>query len=158
MDLSIGALARHTGVKIPTIRFYEAIGLLPVPPRAANNRRRYGPEAERRLRFIRHARALGFEVPAIRDLLALADQPQKACADVDAITRTHLSDIDQKIAQLTALRQEIARMVETPCDGIVSSCRVIDALADHGKCIHEAHYSIPGAAGASPPSRTLRSM
>ena len=68
--LAIGDLARQTGVKVPTIRYYEDIGLLPAAPRTESNRRQYDGRAVRRLKFIRHARELGFEVEAIRELLA----------------------------------------------------------------------------------------
>ena len=79
--LPIGILAKETGVKIPTIRFYENIGLLPEPDRADNNRRTYGPDSVRRLRFIRHARELGFEIDAIRQLLDMAGDPDRCCGE-----------------------------------------------------------------------------
>jgi DNA-binding transcriptional MerR regulator len=71
----IGEAARQSGVKAPTIRYYEQIGLLPAPPRSEGNRRQYDTGDLRRLAFIRHARELGFEIDAIRALLALQDQP-----------------------------------------------------------------------------------
>lgn len=76
--MAIGGLSRKTGVKVPTIRYCESVGLLPVPQRSERNRRLYGPKAVDRLRFIRYARELGFEVGAIRELLGLAEQPQRA--------------------------------------------------------------------------------
>ncbi len=69
---SIGVFSRETGVKVTTIRFYEQIGLLPSPSRTDSNGRTYGPDDLKWLRFIRHARELGFEVDAIRQLLAPA--------------------------------------------------------------------------------------
>jgi DNA-binding transcriptional MerR regulator len=136
--LPIGALSRETGVKVPTIRFYESIGLLPEPDRAENNRRTYGPEAVRRLRFIRHARELGFEVDAIRQLLAMAQDPDQCCGAAHEITRAHLNEIDDKIARLTALRDELQAMVA--CDNRrVAECRIIEVLADHRQCRHERH-------------------
>ncbi|MFX8672475.1 MerR family transcriptional regulator, partial [Acinetobacter baumannii] len=68
-DVAIGEAARQSGVKVPTIRYYEQIGLLPAPPRSEGNRRLYGTADLRRLAFIRHARELGFEVGSIRTLL-----------------------------------------------------------------------------------------
>jgi DNA-binding transcriptional MerR regulator len=127
--LAIGTLARRTGVKVPTIRYYESIGLLPAPERTGSNRRAYGAEAERRLRFIRHARELGFEVATIRQLLELADQPDRSCAEVDSIARAHLSDIESKIARLKALRSEVRRMIDQCARGRISNCRVIEVLA-----------------------------
>jgi DNA-binding transcriptional MerR regulator len=139
MTLPIGGLSRQTGVKVPTIRYYEEIGLLPAAPRTESNRRLYGEEAVRRLRFIRHARELGFEVEAIRQLLALADQPERPCVEVDGIARAHLAEIDDRIARLTALRAEVGRMTECSAHGRVGDCRVIQVLADHGLCGHSHH-------------------
>lgn len=135
----IGALARRTGVKVPTIRYYESIGLLPAPPRTDSNRRTYGADAERRLGFIRHARALGFEVEAIRQLLALAGEPQQACGAADAIARAHLADIEEKIARLESLKAELRHMIDACAQGRIAECRVIEALADHGRCVHDSH-------------------
>ena len=75
-DISIGELARRSGVKVATIRYYEQAGLAPVPVRTDGRQRRYGPAAVGRLNFIRNARELGFEVSAVRELLALSEQPQ----------------------------------------------------------------------------------
>ena len=75
--MPIGRLAAETGVKVPTIRYYESVDLLPAPLRTGSNRRTYNEQDVRRLNFIRHARELGFEVDAIRELLALADEPQR---------------------------------------------------------------------------------
>ena len=80
-DLPIGALSERTGVKVPTIRYYEQAGLMPPAARTEANRRTYSVQDVDRLRFIRHARELGFEVDAIRQLLGLADQPDRSCAD-----------------------------------------------------------------------------
>jgi DNA-binding transcriptional MerR regulator len=79
----IGKAAQHTGVKVPTIRYYEQIGLLPAPPRSDGNRRYFNDSDLRRLAFIRHARELGFEIDAIRTLLVLADTPEQPCATAD---------------------------------------------------------------------------
>ncbi|MBB3930631.1 DNA-binding transcriptional MerR regulator [Kaistia hirudinis] len=137
--ISIGAVSRETGIKVPTIRYYEDIGLLPAPDRTESNRRTYDAQSIQRLRFIRHARDLGFEVEAIRQLLDLSDQPDRSCAEVDVIARAHLSEIDDKIARLTALRSEVKRMVEEGEHGRVAQCRVIEVLGDHAGCLHERH-------------------
>ncbi len=137
--ISIGAVAKATGVKVPTIRYYEDVGLLPVADRTDSNRRTYDSATIQRLRFIRHARDLGFAVEAIRQLLDLSDQPDRSCTDVDVIARLHLADIDEKIARLTALRREVKRMVDEGEHGRVAECRVIEVLGDHDACLHEAH-------------------
>lgn len=135
-DVSIGAAARASGVKVPTIRFYEQIGLLSAPPRTEGNRRLYGQADLRRLAFIRHARELGFEVDAIRALLALQDEPGQSCAAADEIARSHLAEVERRLASLTALRKELKRMITECSHGKVGECRVIEVLADHGECHH----------------------
>jgi DNA-binding transcriptional MerR regulator len=137
--LTIGTLAKQTGVKIPTIRYYESIGLLPEAPRTDSNRRTYDGRSVRRLRFIRHARELGFEVEAIRQLLAMADDPGQPCREADLLARTHLAEIESRIARLEALRDEVRRMVEGCAQDQVRSCHVIEVLADHAHCLHDRH-------------------
>ncbi len=139
--LSISRAAKASGVKSPTIRFYEQIGLLPPPPRTQGNRRAYSDGDVRRLAFIRHARELGFEIDAIRALLVLQDQPEQSCQAADEIARARLGDVERKIASLTALRKELERMVAGCAHGKVAECRVIEILADHGECRHHQHAS-----------------
>jgi DNA-binding transcriptional MerR regulator len=138
-DVAIGGLSAATGVKVPTIRYYETVGLLPKPSRTESNRRLYGDDAVRRLRFIRHARELGFEVDDIRQLLDLTDQPDRACQEVDAIAQRHLAEIESRIRRLNALKREVARMIKECAKGSVSECRIIDALAHHEHCMHDKH-------------------
>lgn len=138
-DVAIGEAARQSGVKVPTIRYYEEIGLLPAPPRSEGNRRLYDASDLSRLAFIRHARELGFEVEAIRTLLALQDNPNQSCATADAIAKARLIEVEQRIASLTALKAELERMVSECACGHVADCRVIETLADqthrHGKLV-----------------------
>lgn len=134
MDLTIGDLSRRTNVKVPTIRYYEQIGLLPEPPRSEGGQRRYGARQVDRLNFIRHARELGFEVDDIRELLAMTEQPQASCHQADSIALAHLAEVDRRIASLQALRGELSRMVEECGHGRVCDCRIIEALADHSLC------------------------
>jgi DNA-binding transcriptional MerR regulator len=138
-EVPIGGAARASGVKVPTIRYYEQIGLLPAAPRTDSNRRLYGESDVRRLAFIRHARELGFEVEAIRTLLDLQDHPTHSCADADAIAAMRLDEVESRIAKLNALKDELKRMVECGRHGRVRDCRVIEVLADHDKCVHPAH-------------------
>lgn len=135
--ISIGKLARETGVKVPTIRYYESVELLPAPVRTESNRRTYDAQDVRRLSFIRHARELGFEVEAIRELLVLGEELQRPCAEVDAIAWAHLADIDNKIARLKLLRTEVKRMLGECARGRIRECRVIEVLASHTECLGE---------------------
>ena len=135
-SVSIGKAADHSGVKVPTIRYYEQIGLLPPSPRTEGNRRLYDRADLRRLTFIRHARELGFDIEAIRTLLTLQDKPDQSCAAADLVARARLADVNQRLASLTALKAELERMVVGCSHGKVAECRVIEVLADHGQCKH----------------------
>lgn len=126
--IPIGELSRQTGVKVPTIRYYEQVGLMPAPIRTEGKQRRYGAAEISRLNFIRHARELGFEVEAIRELLEMNAQPDRSCADVDALTRRHLAEVDRRIARLIAMRGELQRMLDECGQGRVCECRVIEVL------------------------------
>jgi Cu(I)-responsive transcriptional regulator len=136
---TIGAVAKRTGLKIPTIRFYEAEGLLPAPPRTESGRRLYGDNALQRLAFIRHARQLGFELDQIRALLDLADHPERPCASADAIARDNLAAVQARLKKLRALEKELKRMVAACQGGAAESCRIIEVLSDHGLCEGDAH-------------------
>ncbi|MHB1110632.1 MAG: MerR family transcriptional regulator, partial [Devosia sp.] len=131
---AIGKAAERSGVKVPTIRYYEQIGLLSARERTDGNRRLYGEAEISRLAFIRHARELGFEQDAIRTLIQLQDEPDQSCADADAIARTRLEDVRRRIASLRGLEAELQRMADGCKHGHVETCRVIEVLADHGKC------------------------
>ena len=137
--MAIGEAARQSGVKVATIRYYEQIGLLAAPQRTDGNRRQYGPEDVRRLAFIRHGRELGFEVDAIRTLLALQDDPNQTCETADAIAKARLVEVEQRIASLTALKVELEVMIEGCSRGRLAECCVIGVLADHGRCLHQKH-------------------
>ncbi len=131
---SIGKLAALTGVKVPTIRFYEQIGIMPAPERTASDRRVYDDAALRRLSFIRHARDLGFDLDSIRSLLDLADAPDRPCGEANAIAERHLAVVIEKIARLEALKTELSRMTAECAGGRVSGCKVIEVLHDHDRC------------------------
>lgn len=135
----IGEAARQSGVKVPTIRYYEEIGLLPSPPRSEGNRRHYQPADLHRLAFIRHARELGFEIEAIRALVTLQDDPNQPCGTADMIAKARLAEVEHRLRSLTALKAELEVMVEGCRHGRVATCRVIEVLADHGQCQHPHH-------------------
>jgi DNA-binding transcriptional MerR regulator len=132
--MKIGELASATGTKVETVRFYEKIGLMPQPARTSGNYRSYGERHRQRLGFIRHARGLGFDIPEIRSLLDLADQPDRDCAEADRIASGHLAAVEAKIARLEALRGELRRMVRTCRGGRAATCLVLETIADHGRC------------------------
>jgi|TARA_B100001540_G_C15774077_1_gene627798 Cu(I)-responsive transcriptional regulator len=127
--LMIGQLARQTGTKVETIRFYEKNGLLPAPSRTDGNYRAYEPGHLSRLSFIRRARELGFSLDRIREFLKLADDRSQSCAAVDAIAREHRKEVERKIEDLTALKSELDRMIDQCGCGLVADCRIIESLS-----------------------------
>ena len=136
---SIGKLGQAAGVKVPTIRYYEEIGLLPEAERNAGNQRLYGQKTLERLSFIRHARDLGFTLEAIRDLLSLCDNPDQSCAAADAIAKQQLHAVIFRIKMLKVLQKELENMVDQCANGNVSDCKVISVLGDHSLCLNENH-------------------
>lgn len=146
---SIGKLSMATGVKVPTIRYYEEIGLLPEAERSAGNQRLYGQAAQDRLAFIRHARELGFPLEDIRELLSLSDRPDMPCAAADVIATRQLAAVRDRILRLQALEQELSRMLAQCAHGTISDCRVIEVLSDHGNCLHVDHGNSDGRSNGS---------
>jgi DNA-binding transcriptional MerR regulator len=133
-ELSIGELSRVTGVKVPTIRYYEDIGLMSEPPRTEGGQRRYSSGARDRLGFIAHAREMGFPLEAIRSLIDLSEHPEKPCAGADAIAEARLSEVNARIDRLMRLKGELERMLEGHRTGKAADCRIIEVLGDHSKC------------------------
>ncbi|KEO55038.1 MerR family transcriptional regulator [Thioclava pacifica DSM 10166] len=140
---SIGELARRTGTKVQTIRYYEQIGLMPEPGRTAGGQRRYGDAELDRLSFIRHARQLGFSLDAIRELLDLSDNPDRPCDEANAIAARQLQEVELRIVRLEALKQELARMVQECSGGRTADCRVLHVLKDHTECLTD-HDAVGG--------------
>jgi DNA-binding transcriptional MerR regulator len=138
MFFSIGDLARQTGVKIPTIRYYESRGLLDAPQRSAGNQRRYGQRELERLGFIRHARDLGFSLEAIAQLIELQNHPDRSCKAATQIAQGQLDAVRQKIRRLRALETELERITEgCTGEGVLRECYVLASLADHDLCRHD---------------------
>ena len=127
---SIGELARASGCKAETIRYYERIGLLPTPDRQPSGYRAYGDADVRRLRFVRHGRALGFPIDAIRELLALADRPNRDCAAADRLCSAQLAEVREKIQALRRLEAELTRILDQCRGGRIADCRVIETLSE----------------------------
>jgi DNA-binding transcriptional MerR regulator len=128
-QFTIGQLARQTNCKIPTIRYYEQIGLLPAPRRSPSNQRIYGPRHLARLTFIRQCRDLGFSQPSVRELLDLAEHPDLSCDAVTRIARSHFDEVEHRIARLSSLKAQLGRIIESCAGGRVENCRIMEALA-----------------------------
>lgn len=145
VSMPIGVLARSVGCKVQTIRYYETIGLLPAARRTAGAQRRYGETHRQKLVFIRHARELGFPLPAVRELLTLADQRESECAQADRVARRHLESVNRRIAMLDSLRAELELMLTHGHGNRIRDCRVIATLADHRLCTQVHHTEASGS-------------
>ena len=135
---SIGELSKRTKVKVPTIRYYEEMGLLAEAERTRGNQRRYDKAGLERLSFIRHARDLGFSIEAISSLIELQDHPDRSCSAASQIASSHLADVRDKIKRLKLLEKELSR-ISSGCDGngLSENCYVLASLADHDLCSME---------------------
>ncbi|MFA8444044.1 helix-turn-helix domain-containing protein [Yoonia sp.] len=135
---SIGELSKRTNVKVPTIRYYEEMGLLAEAERTSGNQRRYDKAGLERLSFIRHARDLGFSIEAILSLIELQEHPDRSCQAATEIATSQLTDVRAKIKRLRALEKELARMSKgCEGDGVSEDCYVLASLADHKLCNRE---------------------
>jgi Cu(I)-responsive transcriptional regulator len=128
--MSIGELAKATGVKVVTIRYYEQVKVMPAPARTKGNYRAYKQEHLHRLQFIRRCRELGFTLDQLRDLLRLCSQVEQECAGVDRITARHLKEIEQRVADLRRLAAEL-RSIKNRCSGKgrIADCPILEALS-----------------------------
>lgn len=125
--IPIGELSRRTGCNIETIRYYERIGVLPVPHRRGRYRS-YEPADVRRLSFVRRARELGFPIDAVRALLTLAGGGQASCSQARDLAETHLGDVRAKIADLRRMEQVLNDTVRA-CDvGDNAVCPLLETL------------------------------
>jgi len=106
--LTIGQVAKQAGVGVETIRFYEREGLIDDPRRHASGYREYAPDVVHRIRFIRHAKELGFTLREIRELLELRVEPDRKCGDVLELAQVKIADIDERIRKLKKMRRALA--------------------------------------------------
>lgn len=129
--LTIGRLARRAGVGIDTVRFYERARLLPKPVRTASGYRTYSDADVERLRFIRRAKALGFSLEEISELLALS-AGKGGRAAVKSLAERRLRDLDRKIAELSVMRDTLSHYAHR-CSGhgALEGCPIIEAVLAH---------------------------
>lgn len=126
--MTIGQLARRSGVTPRAIRYYERLGLIQSPLRSESNYRLFDADAVERLRFISKCRALGFSIAEITDLLRIMDNPDHTCAQVEDLTKRHLDLVDAKLQSLIEMRVTLTQAL-TRCSGRdVPDCAVLDLL------------------------------
>jgi MerR family copper efflux transcriptional regulator len=129
MAMTSGQLAKRCAVGVETLRFYEREGLLAKPARTGSGYRQYPAEAVERVRFIRRAQLLGFQLKDIKEMLALSENPDAGSHDVREKVVAKLADIEGRIKDLEAMRAELSRLVAA-CDGTgpASDCPIIAAI------------------------------
>jgi len=129
--MKIGDLAKRAGAGIDTARFYEREGLLPQPHRQASGYRQYQPSDVARLRFIRRAKALGFTLSEIRELLALSGRREEDMAGLKVAATEKLADVENKLEELTRIRDGLRTLVAScPGHGALDQCPILNALAE----------------------------
>ncbi|CAP41352.1 Cd(II)/Pb(II)-responsive transcriptional regulator [Bordetella petrii] len=127
--MKIGALAALAGCPVPTIRFYEAEGLLQAPSRAINNYRNYGDQHADRLAFIMRCRSLDMSHAEIRVLIQLQNEPHRPCDEVNDLLDAHLRLVEQRIVELTALRKQLHAIRSICAGGIcIGDCGALESL------------------------------
>jgi MerR family mercuric resistance operon transcriptional regulator len=126
--IPIGELSRRTGCNIETIRYYERIGLMPVPPRRGRYHS-YGRGDVDRLGFVRRARELGFTLDEVRALFGLSAGGQASCSEARNLAATHLKDVRDRISDLKRMERVLAETVRACEAGDDSGCPLIAALS-----------------------------
>ena len=129
MNFPIGTLSAETGVNIETIRYYEKIGLIPVPPRTEGRQRVYDRTHLKRLTFVRRGRELGFSLDEIRALLGLVRGGDLSCAEVKALTEQHVADIRRKVKDLKKLERVLSELAARCRGNSVPDCPILEALS-----------------------------
>jgi MerR family copper efflux transcriptional regulator len=160
-SLTIGELAERTGCTVPTIRYYEEIGLIPAAKRRSSGHRFYDATYQELLLFIRRGRDFGFSIEQVRELVALSQTDQRNCFETLEITRAHLQAVRAKLAELRALESSLARFAascEATCaGGPAAKCTIlkepdVSSTAPKGGCCQGGVVSHnPGQTAASAP-------
>ncbi|MEI8572894.1 Cu(I)-responsive transcriptional regulator [Methylomonas sp. LW13] len=126
--MNISQAAKMTGVSAKMIRHYEGIGLIRKSVRTASGYRTYNDTDLQVLRMIKRARGLGFSLEQIRDLVSLWQDPVRVSADVKALAQSHVEDLNRRIAELTEMRDILARLAQTCSGDNKPDCPIIDIL------------------------------
>jgi len=135
--MTIGQVAKHAGVGVETVRFYERTGLLDAPPRRASGYRQYAPDVVRRIQFIQRAKDLGFSLREISELLSLRVAPDTTCAEVKQRAEAKIADIEAKLSDLQRMQEALVHLAAA-CSGSgpTSHCPILDALESQEATVH----------------------
>jgi DNA-binding transcriptional MerR regulator len=155
-QLTIGALASGANTNVPTIRYYEEIGLLPNAARAANGHRYYSEADLSRLRFIKRCRDFGFPIDRVRELVQLFEDGDRACVEVRDVAKAHLGMVREKLAELRQLERSLAGFVASCdaacCTGPTRDCSIIEDLSSSKPEILSAGKAAPKRGSAAAPN------
>lgn len=131
--LTIGKIAKQTGVTVAAVRFYERQGLIAPPRRTPAGYRQYPPDTVKRVLFIRRAKEAGFSLKDIGELLHLRRDPRTSCADIRRRTERKIEEIDQKLADLGQIRRSLEQLVAQCRDDMtLTDCPILEALEPDG--------------------------
>ncbi len=130
--MNIGDVAAATGLPAKTIRYYESAGLIEPPALSSGNYRVYDQRHVETLRFIQHARQLGFAVKEVAALVALWRDQRRLSADVHRLASAHLRDIDARITELRRIRQTLQALIERCHGDDRPDCPILNELAEEG--------------------------
>lgn len=134
--MNIGQAAKSSGLSAKMIRYYEATGLLQAAHRSDSGYRLYGADDLHTLAFIKRSRDLGFSLEEVGKLLALWQDRQRASADVKALAREHIAELNQKISEMAALRDTLQDLVEHCQGDHRPDCPILKDLESGGCCPH----------------------
>ena len=127
--MNIGQAAAASGVTAKMIRYYESIGLVPAALRTDSGYRLYGEREIHTLRFIRRARKLGFSLERIAGLLSLWQDGGRASADVKRIALDHVAELEERIRELTEMRDTIATLAACCHGDERPDCPILQGIA-----------------------------
>jgi len=155
--MRIGTLAQRTGTNVPTIRYYESVGLLPRAARQEGGQRLYMEADVERLTFIRRYREFGFSMEQVRSLASLGQDRRRSCLELRDVAASHLKSVQDRIAELHGLAESLAAFIGT-CDATCAGgpgpeCSILDDLRQEtsvGACVPR------GAATLRPETRQRR--
>jgi Hg(II)-responsive transcriptional regulator len=126
--MRIGTAAEQAGVNVQTLRYYERRGLLPQPPRRQSGYREFPDDAVRVVRFVKRAQDLGFTLEEIEELLKLRNDKRRDRTRIRAIAERRVRQIDQKVAELQAMKKALGRLLHCCREGSTLECPIIEAL------------------------------
>ncbi len=129
--LTIGKVAKLAKVGVETVRFYEREGLIEKPPRKEPGYRQYSENTVRKLRFIRHAKKLGFILKEIKEFLTLRLNPEATCEDIRTRAEVKIDNIEKKIQTLLKMKHALEKLTMA-CNGNgpINECPILEAMED----------------------------